>query len=323
VGRASPAVLPAFPPSEPLNRLGLAKWLTTSDHPLMARVTVNRYWQMIFGQGLVFTSEDFGMQGKPPTHPDLLDWLARDFVNSGWDLHHLLKKMVLSHTYRQESKILANALEEDPENILLSRAPSYRLPAEMIRDGLLSHSGLLHKKTGGPSAKPYDLKVSFKPINPDGAPNIYRRSVYTFWKRTAPTPVMMAMDASKRDVCTVRRERTESPSQSLIMLNGTQFVETARATADSLVQTHGTKNPGPLIEDAFRTLTSRKPTQQERNILLHLLEEQKSHFQDKMQAEKFLKVGYYKAKSEDLNYLAAVTNLVSTLMNFDGTISKR
>ena len=323
VERASPAVLPAFPPSEPLNRLGLAKWLTTSDHPLMARVTVNRYWQMIFGQGLVFTSEDFGMQGKPPTHPDLLDWLARDFVNSGWDLHHLLKKMVLSHTYRQESKILANALEEDPENILLSRAPSYRLPAEMIRDGLLSHSGLLHKKTGGPSAKPYDLKVSFKPINPDGAPNVYRRSVYTFWKRTAPTPVMMAMDASKRDVCTVRRERTESPSQSLIMLNGTQFVETARATADSLVQTHGTKNPGPLIEDAFRTLTSRKPTQQERNILLHLLEEQKSHFKDKMQAEKFLKVGYYKAKSEDLNYLAAVTNLVSTLMNFDGTISKR
>ena len=323
VGRASPAVLPAFPQSEPTNRLGLAKWLTSPDHPLMARVTVNRYWQMIFGQGLVYTSEDFGMQGKPPTHPNLLDWLARDFVHSGWDLHHLLKKMVLSHTYRQESKISATALEEDPENLLLSRAPSYRLPAEMIRDGLLSHSGLLHKKTGGPSAKPYDLKVSFKPINPDGAPNVYRRSVYTFWKRTAPTPVMMAMDASKRDVCTVRRERTESPSQSLIMLNGTQFVETARATADSLVQTHGTQNPGPLIEDAFRTLTSRKPTQQESNILLLLLEEQKSHFQDRKQAEKFLKVGYYKAKSEDLNYLAAVTNLVSTLMNFDGTISKR
>ncbi|MDG1324717.1 MAG: DUF1553 domain-containing protein [Opitutales bacterium] len=323
VNRATPAVLTPIQEDAPLDRLGLARWLTSSDHPLLARVTVNRYWQMIFGQGLVSTSEDFGMQGKPPTHPDLLDWLARDFVHSGWDLHHLLKKMVLSHTYRQESKISATALEEDPENLLLSRAPSYRLPAEMIRDGLLSHSGLLHKKTGGPSAKPYDLKVSFKPINPDGAPNVYRRSVYTFWKRTAPTPVMMAMDASKRDVCTVRRERTESPSQSLIMLNGTQFVETARATADSLVQTHGTQNPGPLIEDAFRTLTSRKPTQQESNILLLLLEEQKSHFQDRKQAEKFLKVGYYKAKSEDLNYLAAVTNLVSTLMNFDGTISKR
>ena len=323
VSRSSPAVLPAFPQGEPLDRLGLAKWLTSSDHPLMARVTVNRYWQMIFGQGLVTTSEDFGMQGNPPTHPDLLNWLARDFVNSGWDLHHLFKKMVLSHTYRQESKIFAAALEEDPENLFLSRAPAYRLPAEMIRDGLLAHSGLLHKKTGGPSAKPYDLKVSFKPINPDGAPNVYRRSVYTFWKRTAPTPVMMAMDASKRDVCTVRRERTESPSQSLIMLNGTQFVETARATADSLVQTHGTKNPTPLIEDAFRILTSRKPTNLESEILHHLLDEQKAHFQDQKQAEKFLKVGYYKAKSKDLNYLAAVTNLVSALMNFDGTISKR
>lgn len=323
VERTSPAVLPPFPQGEPLNRLGLAKWLTSSDHPLMARVTVNRYWQMIFGSGLVSTSEDFGMQGKPPTHPELLDWLARDFINSSWNMHHLLKKMVLSHTYRQESKILKSALEEDPENLLLSRAPAYRLPAEMIRDGLLAHSGLLHKKTGGPGAKPYDLKVSFKPINPDGAPNVYRRSVYTFWKRTAPTPVMMAMDASKRDVCTVRRERTESPSQSLIMLNGTQFVEAARATADALVQTHGTNNPTPLIEDAFRTLTSRKPTDLESEILHQLLEEQKAHFQDQKQAEKFLKVGYYKSQSKDLSYLAAVTNLVSTLMNFDGTISKR
>ncbi|MBT5716204.1 MAG: DUF1549 domain-containing protein, partial [Opitutae bacterium] len=155
VGRASPAVLPTFPQGEPTNRLGLAKWLTSPDHPLMARVTVNRYWQMIFGQGLVSTSEDFGMQGTPPTHPNLLDWLARDFVHYGWDLHHLLKKMVLSHTYRQQSKISATALEEDPENLLLSRAPAYRLPAEMIRDGLLAHSGLLHKKTGGPGAKPY------------------------------------------------------------------------------------------------------------------------------------------------------------------------
>lgn len=323
VGRASPAVLPTFPQGEPINRLGLAKWLTSSDHPLMARVTVNRYWQMIFGSGLVSTSEDFGMQGKPPTHPELLDWLARDFINSGWNMHHLLKKMVLSHTYRQESKILKFALEEDPENLLLSRAPAYRLPAEMIRDGLLAHSGLLHKKTGGPGAKPYDLKVSFKPINPDGAPNVYRRSVYTFWKRTAPTPVMMAMDASKRDVCTVRRERTESPSQSLIMLNSTQFVETARASADTLVQTHGTNSPTLLIEDAFRSLTSRKPTDMEREILLQLLEEQKAHFQDKKEAQKFLNVGYYKAQSKDLNYLAAVTNLISTLMNFDGTISKR
>jgi len=323
VHRASPEVLPPFPKGEPVNRLGLARWLTSADHPLMARVTVNRYWQMIFGQGLVSTSEDFGLQGKPPSHPDLLDWLARDFISSGWNMHHLLKKMVLSSTYRQESKILPAAAESDPENILLSRAPAYRLPAEMIRDGLLAYSGLLHKKTGGPSTKPYDLKASFKPMNPDGAPNVYRRSVYTFWKRTAPTPVMMAMDASKRDVCAVRRERTDSPTQSLIMLNGTQFVEAARATADALILAHGTDKPDLLIEEAFLRLTSRKPDPKEADILGRLLEEQKTYFVDGNQTQKFMEVGYHKAKSKDLTYLAAVTNLVSTLMNFDGTLFKR
>ena len=263
------------------------------------------------------------MQGKPPSHPELLDWLSRDFIKSGWNLHHLLKKMVLSHTYRQESKILPNAQEIDPENLLLSRAPAYRLPAEMIRDSLLAHSGLLHKKIGGPGAKPYDLKVSFKPINPDGAPNVYRRSVYTFWKRTGPTPVMMALDASKRDVCTVRRERTDSASQALIMLNGTQFVETARATADILIQNHGTTNPNDLVQEAFKKLTSRSPSERESKILQNLLEEQKKYFTDDKETEKFLKVGYYQAKAKDKKYLAAVTSLVSTLMNFDGTLSKR
>ena len=323
VHRASPEILPLFPKDQPVNRLGLAKWLTAPDHPLLARVTVNRYWQMIFGKGLVSTSEDFGMQGKPPSHPELLDWLARDFVDSGWDLHKLLKKMVLSHTYRQKSKILPIAQQIDPENLLLSRAPAYRLPAEMIRDSLLAHSGLLHKKIGGPGAKPYDLKVSFKPINPDSAPNVYRRSFYTFWKRTGPTPVMMALDASKRDVCTVRRERTDSAAQALIMLNGTQFIEAARATADALIQTHGTAKPNDLIKEAFQKLTSRLPNNKEVSILQNLLDEQKKYFTDEKEIEKFLKVGYYKARSKDKKYLAAVTSLVSTLMNFDGTISKR
>jgi hypothetical protein len=323
VERATPVVLSPFPDSAPKNRMGLAKWLTATDHPLLARVTVNRYWQMIFGRGLVSTSEDFGMQGKPPSHPELLDWLARDFVSSGWNLHHLLKKMVLSHSYRQDSKIIPMAQEKDPENLLLSRSSAYRLPAEMIRDGLLTHSQLLHKKVGGASSKPYDLKVSFKPINPDGAPNVYRRSLYTFWKRTGPTPVMMALDASKRDVCTVRRERTDSPSQSLILLNGTQFVETARALADQLIARHGEKNPMGLINDGFRQLTSRYPSEKEAVILLNLLREQKEHFADSKEADKFLKVGYYKAKSKNSQNLAAVTSLISTLMNFDETISKR
>jgi hypothetical protein len=323
VERATPEVLTPFLDGASEDRLGLAKWLTATDHPLLARVTVNRYWQMIFGRGLVSTSEDFGMQGKPPTHPSLLDWLARDFVSSGWNLHHLLKKMVLSHTYRQESKIIPMAQEKDPENLLLSRSSAYRLPAEMIRDGLLTHSQLLHKKVGGASSKPYDLKVSFKPINPDGAPNVYRRSLYTFWKRTGPTPVMMALDASKRDVCTVRRERTDSPSQSLILLNGTQFVETARALADKLIARHGEKNPMGLINDGFRQLTSRYPSEKEAVILLNLLREQKEHFADSKEADKFLKVGYYMAKSKNSQNLAAVTSLISTLMNFDETISKR
>ena len=323
VNRASPQVLPAFPKSEPVNRLGLARWLTADDHPLMARVTVNRYWQMIFGKGIVSTSEDFGLQGKPPSHPDLLDWLARDFISSDWNLHHLLKKMVLSHTYRQESKILPAGIENDPENILLSRAPAYRLPAEMIRDSLLSSSGLLHRKVGGPSAKPYDLKVSFKPINPDGAPNVYRRSVYTFWKRTAPTPVMMAMDASKRDVCSVRRERTDSPAQSLIMLNGTQFVEAARALADHLILKHGENKPEVLAREAFRILTSRYPTAEENAILTRLLEDQNNLFKENKNTDQFLKVGHYQPRSKNPVFLAAFTNFVSTLMNFDETISKR
>ena len=323
VERATPRVLPPLPEGAPKNRLGLAKWLTSPDHPLLARVTVNRYWQMIFGRGLVSTSEDFGMQGKPPTHPRLLDWLARDFVNSGWDLRRLLKSMVLSHTYRQESRILPKAKEEDPENLLLSRAPAYRLPAEMIRDGLLAQSGLLHKKVGGAGARPYDLKVSFKPINPDGAPNVYRRSLYTFWKRTGPAPVMMALDASKRDVCTVRRERTDSASQALILLNGTQFVEAARATADKLIEKHGEEDLDKLATEAFRQLTSRYPDKRETTILLRLLGEQREFFQDEKETKKFLEVGYYRAKTKNHALLAAVTNFVSTLMNFDETLSKR
>ena len=323
VNRATPEVLPPFPEKAPSDRLGLAQWLTSDDHPLLARVTVNRYWQMIFGRGLVATSEDFGLQGKPPTHPDLLDWLARDLVHANWNLHHLLKKMVLSHTYRQESKILPLTQKKDPENLLLSRSPSYRMPAEMIRDGLLAQSQLLHRKVGGAGSKPYDLKVSFKPINPDGAPNVYRRSLYTFWKRTGPTPVMMALDASKRDVCTVRRERTDSPAQSLILLNGTQFVEAARAFADHLILSQKTDEPQSLIRSAFHQLTSRPPNEKELAILTRLLSEQIEHFSDPVEAEKFLKVGYFKAKSKDSAQLAAVTSLVSVLMNFDETLSKR
>ena len=328
VERATPEVLTPFPQGAPNNRMGLANWLTASDHPLLARVTVNRYWQMIFGRGLVSTSEDFGMQGKPPTHPELLDWLARDFIDSGWNLRHILKKMVLSATYRQKSQFTPATRELDPENLFLSRAPAYRLPAEMIRDSALAASGLLQRKVGGAGVKPYDLKVSFKPMNPDRAPNVYRRSLYTFWKRTAPSPVMMTFDSSKKDVCMVRRERTDSASQSLVLLNGPQFLEAARATAHKLVEKFGKEKDEELVAHAFRLLTSRTAEERELKILTQLLSEQKAVFSDLDMAKKFLasnplQTGEYKAQTDDPSHLAAVTTLVSALMNFDASLSKR
>ena len=324
----TPEFLPDEGDESKKNRLGLARWLTSPDHPLLARVTVNRYWQMIFGRGLVSTSEDFGSQGKPPTHPELLDWLARDFIDSEWDLRHLFKNMVLSSTYRQKSQFTRLGRELDPENLLLSRAPAYRLPAEMIRDSALAASGLLQRKVGGPGVRPYDLKVSFKPINPDRAPNVYRRSLYTFWKRTAPSPVMMTFDSSKKDVCMVRRERTDSASQSLVLLNGPQFLEAARATAHKLVEEFGKEKDGELLLYAFRLFTSRKPEEEEFKILKQLLAEQKAFFSDSTKAKEFLasnplQTGEYQVQTDDPSHLAAVTILVSTLMNFDANLSKR
>ncbi len=323
VSAATPEFLPAlgeFPP----NRLGLAKWLTAPNHPLTARVTVNRYWQLMFGRGLVSTSEDFGSQGKPPTHPALLDWLARDFIENGWDLRHLLKQIALSATYRQKSQVSPQMRQIDPENLLLARYPAARLTAEMIRDNALAVSGLLAPKIGGPSVKPYDLAVSFKPIKPDTGENLYRRSLYTFWKRTAPAPVMMTLDASKRDVCRVKRERTASPLQSLVLLNGPQFVEAARVTAERLLDQHGSDDAA-IIAQAFRQFTSRAPQPREREILAAVLTEQQTAFAaDPKKTAEFLKTG---AKAPSGKHaperLAAVATLVSTLMNFDESYTKR
>lgn len=318
----TPKFLPPLPEDAPKNRLGLAQWLTDPNNPMFSRVTVNRYWQMIFGRGLVSTTEDFGSQGKPPTHPELLDWLCRDFINSDWDLHHLIKKMVLSATYRQSSRILPEAGEIDPENLLLARGPAYKLPSEMIRDSVLQVSGLLNRKIGGPGVKPYDLAVSFKPMKHDKAPNLHRRSVYTYWKRTAPAPVMMTLDSSKREVCMVKRERTDSAPQTLVLLNGPQFIEAARATAQKLITQHGDKK-ADLVDHAFRIFTSRYPSPKEKEILTQLLEEQTAAFQDPKKANQFLSTGEYKAKTDNPAQLAAVTVLISTLQNYDESISKR
>ena len=194
----TPSVFPRLTEDQPRNRLGLARWLTDPDHPLAARVMVNRYWQMIFGRGLVRTPEDFGSQGEPPTHPELLDWLAKDFIDHGWDLKRLIRQMVTSTVYRQASFADPDVTAKDPENRLLARTPRHRLPAEMIRDNALAVSGLLVSKIGGAPVKPYEIAESFKASKPDEGDGLYRRSLYTYWRRTGPAPVMMALDAAKR-----------------------------------------------------------------------------------------------------------------------------
>ncbi|MFT5239335.1 MAG: hypothetical protein ACI9X0_000295 [Kiritimatiellia bacterium] len=324
VTAGTPTALPPMPPDLPKNRLGLARWLTADNNPLTARVTVNRYWQMIFGMGLVRTPEDFGSQGAPPSHPELLDWLARDFMDNNWDVHRLLKQMVLSSTYRQSTVVTPAAREIDPTNQWLARTTAARLPAEMIRDNALAVSGLLVRKVGGAPVKPYDLALSFSPIKPASGDGLYRRSVYTFWKRTAPAPMMMTLDATKRDVCRLNRDVTASPLQPLVLLNAPQFVEAARVLAAQLIQHHGENSPA-LLEDAFRRLTSRYPTAPEKDILSDMFDQQIVEFRDHPDmAKAYLAVGDTKtdATLPDVQ-LAAATVVVNALMNFEECVTRR
>ncbi len=321
----TPHFLPPIPDDAPKDRLGLARWTVADNNPLTARVTVNRYWQMLFGSGLVTTTEDFGSQGKIPSHPALLDWLARDFMNNGWDVQHLLRQIALSATYRQESEIRSGELvTQDPTNTLLYRYPAPRLSAEMIRDNALSASGLLVTKTGGPSVKPYDIEVSFKPSKIGKGDDLYRRSIYTYWKQTAPAPLMTTLNASKRDVCRVRLEKTDTPLQGLVMLNAPQFVEAARHLATDLVTRHG-DDQNAIIVEAFQRLTTRAPDETEHRILSDLFTEQKAHFSsDLPAAEQLIAAGDSPAPTaEKTADIAAATTLVTTLMNFDECITKR
>jgi len=323
VSAETPSVLPAMDETLPKNRLGLSKWMTDPTHPLTARVAVNRIWQLMFGQGLVRTPEDFGSQGQLPTHPALLDWLARDFVDSGWDIKRLMKQIAMSQTYRQSSVVPADLLERDPENTLYARAPSYRWPAEMLRDQALAVSSLLVSKVGGPPAKPYELEVSFKPIKPDEGEGLYRRSVYTFWKRTGPAPIMMALDAAKRDVCRVQRSRTASPLQTLVLMNSPQFVEAARSLANSLAASELDRDA--LLNSAFSTLTSRQPTEAETKILSKLYQEQLAKFEhDKDAIMQYLSVGNTKLSEDQTTpQIAALTAVVNALFGLDEVMMKR
>ncbi len=254
VEAATPKMLPPMPEDYPKNRLGLARWLLRPEHPLTARVTVNRCWQELFGSGIVRTAGDFGMTGEPPTHPDLLDWLAVEFRESDWDMKRLYKLMVMSATYRQSAQVTPEKLENDRENRLLSRGPRFRMDAEMVRDYALKVSGLLVEKQGGPSVRPYQPpgvwsavampESNTKMYKPDDGEGLYRRSVYTFWKRAAPPASMDIFNAPSREVCTVKRERTNTPLQALVTLNDPQFVEAARHLAEMALKSAEEDQPG-------------------------------------------------------------------------------
>ena len=277
VSAGTPAALPPFPADQPRNRLGLARWLTDARHPLLARVTVNRFWQALFGRGLVKTADDFGSQGDRAEYPELLDWLAGEFIRTGWNVKALLKTIVLSDTYRQRSFATPEIMADDPENSWLARGPRHRLPAEMIRDHALAVSGLLVEKIGGPPVFTYDMPESFKPAPAGKGEDLYRRSVYTFWRRTGPAPLLEAFDVPKRVVCVARRDTTNTSLQALVLLNGPQFVEAARVLAEKLHCDYG-GNRDAIVAQAFRLLTGRGADAAEQKILAALFDEQLAWF---------------------------------------------
>ncbi len=331
VGRDTPASLPAFPKAAPRDRLGLARWLTDPRNPLTARVAVNRYWQLFFGRGIVATTENFGTQGALPTHPELLDWLARDFIASGWDVKRLCREIVLSSTYRQRSAATPELRERDPDNLLLARGPSRRLSAEELRDAALAAGGLLSQKFGGPPVKPYQPPGMWRGMNgflpayvADTGEGLHRRSLYTFWRRTSPPPNMLAFDAPSREVCVVRRQTTSTPLQPLILLNDPQFVEAARALGERLLRDGGA-TPEERLAYAFRRAATRKPTERELRLLVELYQGQLRIFRaDPAGAQKFLKTGERPVPPGlDAAELAAAASTAGAIMNLDASVTTR
>ena len=324
VNRDTPASLPPFPDDQPRNRLGLARWLTSRQNPLAARVVVNRIWRVHFGRGIVATQEDFGSQGRLPTHPELLDYLTVWFVENGWNVKAVHRLIVTSEAFQQSSQVSAGIAARDPDNQLLSRGPKRRLLAESIRDSALAASGLLNRAIGGPSVKPYqpaglwEQSGTGKTYSQDTGANLYRRSLYTFWRRTLPPPSMITFDALSREVCTARREVTTTPLQSLVLLNDPQFVEAARKLAErALVRFPA--DPIARNRLAFRALTGRAPDSAETAILHRLFDEQRilfaAHPDD---AAKLLGVGESKPEPAlATSELAAMASVVSAIMNFD------
>ena len=330
-----PTSLPQPPSDFPENRLGLAQWLVQADHPLTSRVTVNRLWQMFFGRGIVATSADFGSQGARPTHPELLDWLSREFVESEWDVKHLIKTMVLSATYQQSSVISPEKLEADPYNQLLSHGPRFRLEAEFIRDSVLQVSGLLVKRIGGPSVLPYQppnlwREVSHFGSSPataqvfvqDHAERLYRRSMYTYWKRTVPPPSMVSFDAPNREICTVQRARTNTPLQALVMLNDAQFVEAGRSFAERILRSG--EGTDARIRFAFEQALARPPSKVELEIVRTTFDRELARFRESPgAAEAYLQYGESERDSDlQVDEHAAWTTVASLILNLSEMITK-
>ena len=338
VQRLTPAALPKFADDMPANRLGFAKWLTSGNHPLTARVAVNRYWQQVFGTGIVKTSEDFGSQGDVPSHAELLDWLANDFVENDWDVRRLMKMLVMSAAYRQSSVVTDDLLERDPENRLLARGPRFRLDAEMLRDQALSISGLLVPTMGGPSVKPpqpdglwfavgYSGSNTVRFAKDSGADKVHRRSLYTFLKRTSPSPQMNTFDAPSREECRVRRERTNTPLQALLLMNDPQYVEAARHFAQLLVDQKTEKkilSDAERIQFLYSRAMGRPAKDSELAIIEKNLNEQRDEFAAKIdEAKKLIAIGETPADEKyDAAELASWTVVANLIMNMDEFVTK-
>ena len=338
-----PSVFSSLPKDVLADRAGLARWLTSPTHPLTSRVAVNRWWEMLFGTGLVETAEDFGVQGALPSHAELLDWLATELIRTGWDQRAILKLIVTSATYRQSSSwrtlpasatdassVVHDALERDPRNRLLWRGPRYRLAAETVRDNALAISGLLRERLGGPSVKPYQPDGLWEDVSverrdkyvADPGEGVYRRGMYTFWKRTCPPPGMTTLDAPDREFCLIRRARTNTPLQALVLLNDPTFVEAARKLAEQVMTE--AKTESERIQFVFEKIISRRPTAVEQRVLAETLRAAQTQFgRDRAAAEKLLAVGRApREMSLSDQELASWTTVASLLLNLDEAISK-
>jgi hypothetical protein len=324
-----PAKLHALPSGAPLNRLTLAKWLVDPANPLTPRVTMNRIWARYFGRGIVETSEEFGAQGEAPTHPELLDWLAVEFVERKYSLKSMHRLIVTSATYRQSSRVSPELAKRDPFNRLLARGPRLRLDAEAVRDNALAVSGLLNRNIGGPSVFPYQPDgIWFNPYSGDKwvmstGGDQYRRGLYTFWRRTAPYAAFMAFDAPSREVCTERRPRTNTPLQALATLNDRVFVEASAALARRTLRETPGGGPKERLSHAFRLCVARKPTAAEQEILLGLYEENLAKYRKDVKAAlAMVKHGGELPQGVDTAELAAWTVVANVLLNLDETITK-